>query len=200
MIHSFAHQLYQLLGYWELGFCNAKVLTYCNTMNTLQPNESFETSEASWRIKATSTASLMEDSNLRYKMFTSQKNSDSQVEGLVLRLVLGQVRAVRLVHVLVAALRFKIQSNENQLKVGSKSMFIIFFFFFTLVSFLYPFTCDISNNVICGCSPMITFLLCQISINTPENCVTHSHKTHADEDIFIIYLTLDAISMAPYVA
>ena len=109
MIHSFAHQLYQLLGYWELGFCNAKVLTYCNTMNTLQPNESFETSEASWRIKATSTASQMEDSNLRYKMFTSQKNSDSQVEGLVLRLVLGQVRAVRLVHVLVAALRFKIQ-------------------------------------------------------------------------------------------
>ena len=109
MIHSFAHQLYQLFGFWELGFCNAKVLTYCNTMNTLQPNESFETSEASWRIKATSTASLMEDSNLRYKMFTSQKNSNSQVEGLVLRLVLGQVRAVRLVHVLVAALRFKIQ-------------------------------------------------------------------------------------------
>ena len=109
MIHSFAHQLYQLLGYWELGFCNTKFLTYCNTMNTLQPNESFETSEASWRIKATSTASLMEDSNLRYKMFTSQKNSNSQVEGLVLRLVLGQVRAVRLVHVLVAALEFKIQ-------------------------------------------------------------------------------------------
>ena len=46
---------------------------------------------------------------LRYKMFTSQKNSDSQVEGLVLRLVLGQIRAVRLVHVLVAALWFKIQ-------------------------------------------------------------------------------------------
>ena len=78
-------------------------------MNTLQPNESFETSEASWRIKASSTASLTKDCNLRYKMFTSQKNSNSQVEGLVLRLVLGQVRAVRLVHVLVAALRFKIQ-------------------------------------------------------------------------------------------
>ena len=78
-------------------------------MNTLQPNESFETSEASCRIKATSTASLMEDSNLKYKMFTSQKNSDSQVERLVLRLVLGQIRAVRLVHVLVAALEFKIQ-------------------------------------------------------------------------------------------
>ena len=61
------------------------------------------------RIKASSTTSLMEESNLRYKMFTSQKKSDSQVEGLVLRLVLGQVRAVRLVHVLVAALRFKIQ-------------------------------------------------------------------------------------------
>ena len=105
MIHSFANQLYQLVWFWELGFCNAKVLSYCNTMNTLQPNESFETSEASWRIKASSTASLMEDSNLRYKMFTSQKNSNSQVEGLVL----GQVRAVRLVHVLVAALRFKIQ-------------------------------------------------------------------------------------------
>ena len=109
MIHSFANQLYQLVWFWELGFCNAKVLSYCNTMNTLQPNESFETSEASWRIKASSTASLMEDSNLWYKMFTSQKNSDSQVEGLVLRLVLGQIRAVRLVHVLVAALRFKIQ-------------------------------------------------------------------------------------------
>ena len=51
----------------------------------------------------------MEDCNLRYKMFTSQKNSDSQVERLVLRLVLGQIRAVRLVHVLVAALWFKIQ-------------------------------------------------------------------------------------------
>ena len=109
MIHSFAHQLYQLLGYWELGFCTAKVLTYCNTMNTLQPNESFETSEASWRIKASSTASLTKDCNLRYKMFTSQKNSNSQVEGLILRLVLGQVRAVRLVHVLVAALEFEIQ-------------------------------------------------------------------------------------------
>ena len=78
-------------------------------MNTLQPNESFETSEASWRIKASSTASLTEDSNLRYKMITSQKNSNSQVERLVLRLVLGQIRAVRLVHVLVAALRFQIQ-------------------------------------------------------------------------------------------
>ena len=34
MIHSFAHQLYQLFGFWELGFCNAKVVTYWNTMNT----------------------------------------------------------------------------------------------------------------------------------------------------------------------
>ena len=109
MIHSFAHQHNQLVGFWVLGFCNAKVLTYCNKMNTLQPNESFETSGASCIIKASSTTSLMEKSNLRYKMFTSQKNSDSQVERLVLRLVLGQVRAVRFVHVLVAALRFKIQ-------------------------------------------------------------------------------------------